>query len=227
MFWSGLLANHRGVFAVQRVRFRSGVPDGSRVGRRSRITVRVACCLLCQLFHHVERVEHQLCHIDSARANPYHRGNNLLLHGCHAFTYLANFLDQVFTRCDCLAPGYIRFIIAADTRHAVIHSLAVIPRAHLLNGSGQQCGRTQHGKFIRGLNCCFPADQLPLFCIGLNHARHRGFTDRLVCLPHPVPRLGDALRHFRALLLQLFARLDNAPFPDRCLTQQHSRPFQQ
>lgn len=80
MFWTGLLTNHRGVFAVQRIRFRSGVPDCSRVGRCSRIAVRVACRLLCQLFNHVERVQHQLCHIDSARANPHYRGNNLLLH---------------------------------------------------------------------------------------------------------------------------------------------------
>lgn len=80
MFWTGLLTNHRGVFAVQRVRFRSGVPDCSRFGRCSRIAVRVACRLLCQLFNHVERVQHQLCHIDSARANPHYRGNNLLLH---------------------------------------------------------------------------------------------------------------------------------------------------
>ena len=150
MFWTDLLANHRGIFAVQRVRFRSRVPDGSRVGRCSRIAVRVACRLLCQLFNHVERVEHQLCHVDSARANPHHRGNNLLLHGRHAFRYLANFLNQVFTRCDCLAPGYVCFIIAADTRHAIIDCLAVIPRTHLLNGSGQQCGRAQHGNFIRG-----------------------------------------------------------------------------
>lgn len=127
MFWTDLLANHRGIFAVQRVRFRSRVPDGSRVGRCSRIAVRVACRLLCQLFNHVERVEHQLCHVDSARANPHHRGNNLLLHGRHAFRYLANFLNQVFTRCDCLAPGYVCFIIAADTRHAIIDCLAVIP----------------------------------------------------------------------------------------------------
>lgn len=94
MFWTGLLANHRGVFAVQRVRFRSGFPDGSLVGRSSRIAVGVACRLLCQLFNHVERVEHQLCHIDGARANPHNRGNNLLLHGRHAFTYLANFLNR-------------------------------------------------------------------------------------------------------------------------------------
>lgn len=126
MFWTGLLANHRGVFAVQRVRFRSGAPDGSRVDRCSRVAVCVACSLLCQLFNHIERVEHQLCHVDCARANSYHWGNNLLLHGRHAFTYLANFLDQVFTRCDCLAPGYVRFVIAADTRHAVIYCLAVI-----------------------------------------------------------------------------------------------------
>jgi len=105
-----------GVFAVQRIRFRSGVPNGSRVGRCARITVRVACRLLCQLFYHVECVEHQLCHVDSARANPHHRGNNLLLDGRHAFAYLANLFNQVFTRCDCLAPGYVRFIIAADTR---------------------------------------------------------------------------------------------------------------
>lgn len=98
MFWTGLLANQRGVFAVQRVRFRSGVPYGSRVGRYSRIAVRMACCLLCQLFHHVECVEHQLRHVDCARANPHHRGNNLLLYGRHAFTYLVNFLDQVFAR---------------------------------------------------------------------------------------------------------------------------------
>lgn len=67
----------------------------------------VACSLLCQLFNHIERVEHQLCHVDCARANPYHWGNNLLLHGRHAFTYLANFIDQVFTRCDCLAPDHL------------------------------------------------------------------------------------------------------------------------
>lgn len=213
MFWTGLLANHRGVFAVQRVRFCSGVPDGFRVGRCSRIAVRVACRLLCQLFHHVERVEHQLRHVDCARANPHYRGNNLLLYCRHAFTYLADFLDQVFTRCDGLAPGNVRFIIAADTRHAVIYCLAVIIRAYLLNGSGQQCGRAQHGNFIRGLNRGFAADQLPLFCIGLNHACHRSFTDRLVCLPHPVTRLGNALRHFRTLLLQLFARLDMLILP--------------
>ena len=80
MFWTGLLANHRGVFAVQRVCFCSGVSDGSRVGRCSRIAVSVTCRLLCQLFNHVERVEHQLCHIDCTRANPHYRGNNLLLH---------------------------------------------------------------------------------------------------------------------------------------------------
>lgn len=84
MFRAGLLANHRGVVAVQRIRFRSGVPDGSRVGRCSRIAVRVACRLLCQLFNHVERIEHQLRHVDSTRANPHYRGNNLLLHGRHA-----------------------------------------------------------------------------------------------------------------------------------------------
>ncbi len=134
--------------------------------------MRVACRLLCQLFNHVERVEHQLCHVDCARANPHHRGNNLLLHGRHAFTYLANFLDQVFTRSDCLAPGYVRFIIAADTRHAVIDGLTVIPRAYLLNGSGHQRERPQHGNFIRGFNRGFAADQISLFCIGLNHPRH-------------------------------------------------------
>lgn len=208
MFWTGLLANHRGVFAVQRVRFRSGVPDGSSVGRCSRIAVGVACRLFRQLFNHIERIKHQLCHIDSARANPHHRGNNLLLHGRNAFTYLANFLDQVFTSCYCLAPGNVSFIIAADTRHAVIYCLAVITRTYLLNGSGHQCGLAQHRNFIRGLNGSFPAHQLPLFRIGLNHPRHRCFSDRLVCLPHSVAHLGDALRHFRTLLLQLLAWLD-------------------
>lgn len=71
MFLTGLLANYRGVFAVQRVRFRSSAPDGSRVGWRSRIAVRVVCRLLCQLFYHVQRVQHQLCHVDGARANPH------------------------------------------------------------------------------------------------------------------------------------------------------------
>lgn len=97
MFWVGLLANNWGVFSVKRFRFRSGVPDGSRVGWCSCIAVRVACRLLCQLFHHVQ---HQLCHVDGARTNPHHRGDYLLLNGRHAFTYLPDFLDQVFSRCN-------------------------------------------------------------------------------------------------------------------------------
>lgn len=81
---NGLFANHRGIFAVQRVRFRSGAPDSSRVGWCSCIAVRVACCLLCQLCHHLQRVQHQLCHVDGSRTNPHQRGDNLLLNSRHA-----------------------------------------------------------------------------------------------------------------------------------------------
>jgi hypothetical protein len=60
--------------------------------------VRVACRLLCQLFYHVQRVQHQLCHVDGARTTL--PGRLSAVEQPPRFTYLPDFLDQVFSRCD-------------------------------------------------------------------------------------------------------------------------------
>lgn len=193
MFWTGLLANQREVFAVQCVRFRSGVPDGSRVGQCSHIAVRVACRLLCQFFHHVECVEHQLRHVDCTRANPHYRGNNLLLHGRHAFTYLTNCLDQVFTHYASLAPGYVHIIITADTRNAIIDCLAVCNHLRISNECLRPlCGRTQNGNFFCSFSRNCTIDKLPLVCIYYNHSIHKCFAERLA------EYLGDRLPQLRS-----------------------------
>lgn len=135
--WDVLLAYNWRIFGIQGICFRSGIPDSYRVCWRPCIAVGVACCLLCQFLQHIKCIKHQLCHIDSAGTNSDYKGNNLLLRNGHAFTYLPNLLDQVFTHRNCFAPCNVAFIIPANTGHPVAHCLTEITRTYLLNGSGQ------------------------------------------------------------------------------------------
>lgn len=156
-----------------------GRADGAGVLRRARFAVGVAGGLLRQLHHYVQRVEHQLHHVNRRTAYPHHGRNDFLPGARDALPQLTYLLHETAA---CLQTGV--FCHAGDQ---------VAAAGNLLYGPGHQAGGPQHGDFIRRLHRGFARDQRAGLLVGSNMATHGGLAARLVRLPFPVTRHSNAL----------------------------------